>query len=68
MASVGDTPTRLTFESAAPASPPVDNAAPEEGLSFDQTQPSKSAFVVRMIVGAAAALAILVAFLWWRMS
>jgi hypothetical protein len=27
MASVGDTPTRVTFASATPASPPVDNAA-----------------------------------------
>src|SRR6202165_319253 len=27
MASVGDTPTRVTFASAAPATPPVDNAA-----------------------------------------
>jgi hypothetical protein len=27
MASVGDTPTRVTFASAAPATPPIDNAA-----------------------------------------
>ena len=49
-------------------SPPVDNAATEVGLSRDETQVSKPGFVLRMIVGAAAALAILVAFVWWRMS